>query len=788
MTEREKLRLAQERSQSQWKKAAEEKAKAVRDQKSAQAAANINQVVTPASVKRAADTKSASVAARLDQGNYAENKGMQEHLALQKNIEAAKQEIGQYHNLISSYNNLNMVEEVYRSQQRLEDANSRLKKLVEDSRISTQKIQQDRKNRQNQYYEALVGKHDFNSYSAKGAAIKNPTYEDALGEETITGKFKKGNPIGNIVTFSQENTDAIRNREAAAGLPGNVSYTYLDEHETDIYNYLLAKDLENETHGAEQYLSFMQEELNRKEGEETSRRISETDNAFLRNVWRIASGLGAGYDQAERGFAQLGQEKALPQSAMQFGSYYIRKDLEDVGPRIPFLDASLGQLAYDYAYATGYSAPAVLLTAASPVAGAAMLGLSSYGNNYGNVLREGYTEEDAKRYAKGSALAETALSMAVSLGAKLGKKGLDQTKLIQKADDAKFGRMLMATNGHALANAVEEYLQEQADPALRNLFLGEKNKVDLLSPDALRAAVLSEARNLTHQRVSEAEFRDRDGEFWRNIAPGEKEEQAAVRANAHQEMVQHGQVVKITDKTAHMVQEFYPDLRDQSRAERSVILTKKQAELKEKVQESLRELQKRPLNMEVNGKLLRVELYEKGIQKATKDLTAKKAAVLLQLDDVLKNARYLYSTPDHNRNSNIYRRNHFCTLTQIGNERYEVQIVVRDMEKKHESHIDYLEIKHDATLGGGGDGKSAGRSGASSVASKNSIPNFLTNVNGNSKKNRYAWQVPVWPAGDLTAVVQAQAELLRQAYTESLRTQQEEELDRAFLRGFNLEK
>ena len=54
--------------------------------------------------------------------------------------------------------------------------------------------------------------------------------------------------------------------------------------------------------------------------------------------------------------------------------------------------------------------------------------------------------------------------------------------------------------------------------------------------------------------------------------------------------------------------------------------------------------------------------------------------------------------------------------------------------------------------------------------------------------NRYAWQVPVWLAGDLTAVVQAQAELLRQAYTESLRTQQEEELDRAFLRGFNLEK
>ena len=53
-----------------------------------------------------------------------------------------------------------------------------------------------------------------------------------------------------------------------------------------------------------------------------------------------------------------------------------------------------------------------------------------------------------------------------------------------------------------------------------------------------------------------------------------------------------------------------------------------------------------------------------------------------------------------------------------------------------------VEIKRDATLGGGGDGKPAGRSGASSVASRESIFGFLPNVNGVNLADQYAWQMP----------------------------------------------
>ena len=104
---------------------------------------------------------------------------------------------------------------------------------------------------------------------------------------------------------------------------------------------------------------------------------------------------------------------------------------------------------------------------------------------------------------------------------------------------------------------------------------------------------------------------------------------------------------------------------------------------------------------------------------------------------------------------------------------------------------DDVEIKRDATLGGGGDGKPAGRSGASSVASKESIFGFLPNVNGVNLADQYAWQMPVWPVGNLTSPVQTQAEILRQV--EAVRAQyrkelEEAELERAFLQGFNAEE
>ena len=104
---------------------------------------------------------------------------------------------------------------------------------------------------------------------------------------------------------------------------------------------------------------------------------------------------------------------------------------------------------------------------------------------------------------------------------------------------------------------------------------------------------------------------------------------------------------------------------------------------------------------------------------------------------------------------------------------------------------DDVEIKRDATLGGAGLGTKPHHSGASSVASKESIFGFLPNVNGVNLADQYAWQMPVWPVGNLAMPVQTQVEVLRQV--EAVKAQyrkelEEAELERSFLRGFNLEE
>jgi len=57
--------------------------------------------------------------------------------------------------------------------------------------------------------------------------------------------------------------------------------------------------------------------------------------------------------------------------------------------------------------------------------------------------------------------------------------------------------------------------------------------------------------------------------------------------------------------------------------------------------------------------------------------------------------------------------------------------------------------------------------------------------------DQHAWQMPVWPVGNLTVPMQTQAEILRQV--EAVRAQYrkelgEAELEQAFLHGFNMEE
>lgn len=70
----------------------------------------------------------------------------------------------------------------------------------------------------------------------------------------------------------------------------------------------------------------------------------------------------------------------------------------------------------------------------------------------------------------------------------------------------------------------------------------------------------------------------------------------------------------------------------------------------------------------MNGNILEARLYDTGVREVLEKIDRSKAAMLYHSDQVFRNARYLYSTPDYEANPNIYRWNYFYTPVRIGNE------------------------------------------------------------------------------------------------------------------------
>ena len=292
-------------------------------------------------------------------------------------------------------------------------------------------------------------------------------------------------------------------------------------------------------------------------------------------------------------------------------------------------------------------------------------------------------------------------------------------------------------------------------------------------------------------KIKMRDFTNRNSPVFLNLAYSDVETQTAIMQQTHQDMVESGSVVQIPDDTLSRVEQYYPDLRTMKKKDRTPILKQKMSELKTELRMFLDGLKDTKYEFEVNGYILDARLYDTGVREVMEKVTQDKAAMLHHSDKIFQNARYLYSTPDYDGDENVYRWNYFYSPVQIGDETVGVRVAVRDMVKTNESQIYNWGIKQDATLGGGGGVKNASHTDASSVASENSISGFLPTVNGVNLANQHAWQMPVWPVGNLVIPMQTQAEILRQM--EAVRAQhqkelEEAELERAFLRGFNLEE
>ncbi len=338
-------------------------------------------------------------------------------------------------------------------------------------------------------YGYLAESEDFEEYSAKGASIENPTMAEAEGKMTIGKKRIGGKEVGNIVTYSRDNVTELAFGEVnGSSLVGKSIYNLMYDDEVDTYNYLLAKYGKEE---AQVYLDSLEEELNYRHGTGIGERTRDIKNPIARATATGMVGATAGLDQWASGMKQLGSEEALPTSAMQYASGYIREDIDSV----------VGKGVYDLVTTTANMAPSILVSymlggAGAPksvaqIAGGVTLGASAAGNAYAEAKRMGYTTKQARNYGVLVGASETALQYILGGISSLGGSVTNNivAKSVQNIDNALL-KFAVETGINMAGEGTEEYLQEILDPVFRNLMLGEDNKVKLVSEEAAYSFLL----------------------------------------------------------------------------------------------------------------------------------------------------------------------------------------------------------------------------------------------------------------------------------------------------------
>ena len=330
-------------------------------------------------------------------------------------------------------------------------------------------------------------------------------WDDPNFEETAQkGAAKKGNVVVN--SRAHKNPQGHRGRAGRDSHFTDVAYSNMTDAEVKTYNYLYETDEKR----AKEYLSFICEALNQRQGVKEGKLVRDNKSTLGRTVGTAVYGVGAGLDQFGSGAMQFLSSERLPATATQYGSAYIRQDLADTGPKLPDWagGASLGQAAYDTITTAANMAPSILLTALAGPAGAsaaaaetlgsATIGLSAAGNAYNQALAEGRTKAEARLYSTMIGASEAYLQKTfggiTAFGGSLAN--LPGLKVAINNLDSSLKRLSANLAVKMLSEGGEEYAQDILDPVFRNWFYGEKNEVKLWTPEATYSFLLGAVTSL----------------------------------------------------------------------------------------------------------------------------------------------------------------------------------------------------------------------------------------------------------------------------------------------------
>ena len=306
----------------------------------------------------------------------------------------------------------------------------------------------------------LMTAEDFEYYSQLGASIENPSTKEAEGWANIFGWRPGAKDVGNIVSYSRDNSAEIWLGEAnGTDMVGDIRYAHMTDNEVKIYNYYLAKYGEEK---ASEFLASIDDDLNQKH------------EAAMLEGWKEIANNDPVFASGASVFTSIG-------SATEYLSDLVtgddRNSMADVtntirGTVSEKVDWEIGNWdAFDFVYNTTMSGVDSLTAGAvfGPVGGGVVLGLSAAGQATNDALDRGLSKDKAFWNGVSAGVFE-GLFESVSLG---------QLSALKEVPEA-FGKEIAKNIAKSmLVNASEETLTEIANIAYDMIANGDLSNYEI---------------------------------------------------------------------------------------------------------------------------------------------------------------------------------------------------------------------------------------------------------------------------------------------------------------------
>lgn len=266
-------------------------------------------------------------------------------------------------------------------------------------------------------------------------------------------------------------------------------HAYLTINDNELNTYFALNGKYGETI-ANRYLDSITPDLEERAAGMIYESVEGMEDGPAQKLARLGVTVAGAGQNVRRNILNLGEgltggEDVIAPGTMQKAKSQISENLEGVEKVVNDIADSAVNMAPALAVST--------IPGVGPYASAAMTGATSYSGNYSDAILSGYTPEQAASFAIPAAASESLMQYAIGGISKMGGSN-SLTNTVKNAMNRVItnptAQNVLGKVAQAGGEALEEYLQANVEPVLRNLALGENNEINPISEDKAYAALL----------------------------------------------------------------------------------------------------------------------------------------------------------------------------------------------------------------------------------------------------------------------------------------------------------